>query len=321
MAILALLTAAPRARAQQPGAAPVDSTTYPLVLLRGCPYAELELGGARGMFLVDTGANASGIDREWLKATGLPYRPGRSSVVGGTTGDVRLEKAVFERFALGSTTFVDATFGLNDLAHFEAPAPGRPQVGLLGTDFLHQFRLGLDLERGRMTLELRRERRPLEEVPGATWEPLACSFPLDHPTLDARLVAPVTTDGATAAMHLPCRLDTGAKYLDDEPRLDVNQAAVDALRARGVKLVKAGELHMRGISGQETLGVLSAPGLCLELGPVTLRGVRLVVHGRGTLAAVAHPIALASANILVALRRIVIDPFDDVVWVPVPSRP
>jgi hypothetical protein len=311
---------APARRPERGDAASVDSTSYTLVLHDGTPYVELELGGARGLFLVDTGANTSGVDRAWLERTGARWKPGGSSTVGGTTGDLRVDKAVFERFDLGTAFFVDAVLSVQRFEHFSRPEPDRPQIGLLGTDFLNRYQLDLDLARGRMSLRLRQERpaQPADE------EAVACAYPLGIPTVGVRLVDPAAPAEAKAearALSLPCRLDTGASYLDPSVRLDVNRRAVDALRARGARLRRTGEVRVVGISGPERLDVLTGEGpdgLVLEVGPVAIDHVALVVHERGTLD-VGHPVALASTSVLGRLQRLVLDPFDHLLWVATPA--
>jgi hypothetical protein len=310
--LVALCLFAP-ARAQDTTSPPSEATpaaitshVYELVLRRGAPYIELALGGARGLFLVDTGANTSNVDRGWLEQSGAAWRQGRATTVGGTTGAIRRDTCVIDRLDLGTAFFRDV--GLT-LTGPRAPAPGatRPQVGLLGTDLLNRYQASFDWVHSRLELRLRGERRPVP--PGH--EPVACAYPIGLPTVGTRL----------SGLGLPCRLDTGATYLDQTPRLDVNVATVDALRARGVKLVPAGSITVRGISGVERLEVLAGEGpdgLVLDLGPARIERVLLVVHGRGTLA-VDYPLALASATLLARLNRLVFDPFDHLLWVPVPE--
>ncbi|MBI4615438.1 MAG: hypothetical protein HY720_17605, partial [Planctomycetes bacterium] len=69
-----------------------------------------------------------------------------------------------------------------------------------------------------------------------------------------------------------------------------------------------------GIAGPERLEIYTADGLRLELGPVTVDGVKLVVHESGTLA-VRTPLALAGASVLSRLGRMTLDPFDRLLWI------
>lgn len=310
--MVALCLFAP-ARAQDTTSPPLEGTpaaitshVYELVIRRGAPYIELALGGARGLFLVDTGANTSNVDRGWLEQSGATWRQGRATTVGGTTGAVRRDTCVIDRLDLGTAFFRDVGLTLTG-PRAAPPGATRPQVGLLGTDLLNRYQASFDWVHSRLELRLRSERRPAP----AGHEPVACAYPIGLPTVGTRL----------SGLGLPCRLDTGATYLDQTPRLDVNVATVDALRARGVKLQPAGTITVRGISGVERLEVLAGEGpdgLVLELGPARIERVQLVVHGRGTLA-VDYPLALASATLLARLNRLVFDPFDHLLWVPVPE--
>lgn len=310
--VVAAATTTRAARAQDGDgaalAAAVDSGRYTVVIKHGAPYMELAVGGARGMFLVDTGANTSGIDRAWLEASGASWRPGYGTTIGGTTGALRVDTCVLERLDLGSAFFSDATFTLQRYDGFRHPLPGRPQAGLLGTDLLGRYQVAFDWPNARLELRLQGERQP----PPPGHEALACAWPLNLPTVGVRV----------GGLGLPCRLDTGATYLTPEPRLDVNPAAVEALRARGVALEPAGSISVRGISGAERLELLRGAGqegLVLELGPARVEDVVLVVHPTGTLAGRSYPLALAGATLLARFHRLVFDPFDHLLWVPVPE--
>ena len=75
---------------------------------------------------------------------------------------------------------------------------------------------------------------------------------------------------------------------------------------------------MVGASGPETLRLLGGPDgapLVMRVGARTVRDLILVVHGRGTLA-IDNPIALASGSLLARLETLVIDPFDNLLWLP-----
>lgn len=292
----------------RPVAAAVDSRVYALVLKDGAPYIDLRMGASSGLFLVDTGANTSGVDRAWLEESGAGWRPGRTTTVGGTTGAVRVDTCVLERLDLGAGFFRDAGFTLQSYAHFSPPVPGRPQAGLLGTDFLARYQLAFDWPNARLELRLGHERLP----PPPGHEAVACAWPINLPTVGVRV----------GGLGLPCRLDTGATYLTRDPRLDVNPAAVEALRARGATLLPAGHITVRGVSGAERLELLRGAGedgLVLELGPARVEHVVLVVHPSGTLASRPYPLALAGATLLARFHRLVFDPFDHLLWVPIPE--
>lgn len=310
--LLALCVLAPSS-AQDTTSPPIETTPaaitshiYELVVRRGAPYIELAVGGARGLFLVDTGANSSNVDRAWLAGSGAVWREGKGTTVGGTTGAVARDTCVVDRIDLGTAFFRDVGFTLSEPRR-AAPGTTRPQVGLLGTDLLNRYQASFDWVHSRLELRLRRERRAIP----SGHEAVACAYPIGLPTVGVRI----------GGLGLPCRLDTGATYLDQTPRLDVNLATVESLRARGVKLVPVGSITVRGISGTERLEVLAGEGpdgLVLDLGPAKIERVQLVVHGRGTLA-VDYPLALASATLLARLNRLVFDPFDHLLWVPIPE--
>jgi hypothetical protein len=305
IAIATVLAAAP-AFAQD--AAPDAGWTppgvgYDLALVNGAPYVDLEIDGHPGTFLFDTGANTSGVDVGWMRATGIWYWAGAPATVGGTTGALPLETAIFDQLVLGSGSFDRPVFTIQDFSGF-IPPPGRQQSGLLGMDFIAGFETTLDLPNGRVTLATAAERGP--PPPDAVAIPL--SLPLNLPTVTVRI----------GGVEVPCRLDTGAAYQDDRPFLDVNEAAVAAIAATGRVLKKTGEIRMVGVSGPETRDLLEGPPwapLVLRAGATRVRGIVLVVDRRGTVGTEPSPLALAGAPILGRLGRLVLDPFAGQLWI------
>ncbi len=280
---------------------PPSPRVYDLILFRQAPYAQLTVGGAKGLFLVDTGANTSGVDETWLRTSGVRYEDAGRSSVGGTTGAIETGRVVFERIDLGNGFFLKPTFLLQSYAHFAHPDEGA-QAGLLGTDLLGRYQIDLDYASRRLEVSLRDERPP----PPEGFEAVPVEFPLGLPTVRVDV----------AGVGIPCRLDSGASYIDPEAFLDVNRAAFEAIRASGVPLEKTGEIHVVGISGPESLPLYRGTGedgLVLRIGRRRIAGVVLVVHDRGVLA-VPEPIALAPASILSRLGRFVLDPFDSRFW-------
>jgi hypothetical protein len=283
------------------------SLDYELHLHHGATYVDVELGGASGLFLLDTGANTSGVDAGWLESTRAGYTPGPPSVLGGTTGNLAVESARFERVFLGRGYFASATLKVQDFSGFSAPA-GRQQAGLLGTDLLGAYQVTIDYVSQRAWLRLAHEREPLSPALQAT----TLTHPLHLPTVNVRV----------AGLDMPCRLDSGASYLGQGPYLDINQAALRALQRARVPLEAAGSLRVRGVGGSSRLALYRGPAgtpLTLEMGPVVLQDVTLVVHGQGTLA-VSQPLALASASVLQRCEVVVLDPFDDLLWLPASPR-
>ena len=274
---------------------------YPLVVHHGAPFIELEVGGAKGLFLVDTGANVSGVDGAWLERTKATFKeaPGSSRVV-GTSGSVTVTKVVFPRLDLGTGFFIDPVFNRQDFSRFSSPKEG-PQIGLLGTDFLSCYQLAVDFGARTVEMRLAAERKPAP----AGWKSLPVTYS-PHPTVTVRI----------GPIEAPCRLDSGASYIDDKLFVDVNQPLVDALTAKGVKLKEIKKIRMAGIGGSESLPVLEgedAP-LKLTLGPAVLEGAVLVVHRNGTFA-IPEPVALAGSPLFSRLGRFVLDPFDKLFWV------
>jgi len=293
---------APEAQPAQPSAAlaAVDSGDYPLVLFNDATYVELAVGEARGLFLFDTGANTSGIDGGWLAKAGVRGTFEDGGQLAGTTGVRRVQKVVLPRLGLGTGYFLEPRFVVSDYRAFAHPPAGR-QVGLLGTDLLVNYEVSIDYRARRARLALRNERR---ERSGA-WQATGLTYPLNLPTVNARL----------GGVDMPCRLDSGASYLEDRPYLDGNVAALRALRAAGHELHQVGSLRVRGVTGGQTLKLYQG-GLSLEVGPRRIDDVILVVHPSGSLAR-KDPLLLAGGTIISRWERVVLDPFDRLLWLPV----
>ncbi len=275
----------------------LEAVRYEIVVADGSPYLDLTIGGAKGRFLLDTGANTSGVDRAWLDAARITSASAGVSTIGGTTGVLTVATAVLPRFDIGHGFFERPVFSVQDFARFARPG-GEPQAGLLGTDFLNSYAVTFDLHGEKAAFALREERE---------WRPGDVNVPLEYPfNMPAARVE-------LAGLVLPCRLDTGAAYMEREPLLDVNQAVVAALEARGVKRVDRGTMRLAGRGGFERCQLLDAADahapLGLRVGPAAILGVRLVVHKGGTLAA-NEPLALASATLLARLGVFTIDPFE-----------
>ena len=244
------------------------SVVHEAVLLDGAPYIEIPVGGVRGLFLFDTGANVSGVDADWLAANRIPYRTTDGGWVAGTTGSIPVTKAVFDRIDLGHGFFSDAVFNLQSFRHFAQP-PGRQQIGLLGTDFINCYAVRFDYPRRRIELSLAGERLR----PPATWVGVPVEYPYRLPTVRVRV----------GGVSIPCRLDSGATYRESRVHLDVNRAAYDAIRRAGVRLRRMGSIGVVGISGPEQLPLYEGTntnGIGLDFGPRRLSRVVLVVHDR-----------------------------------------
>ncbi|HZU97644.1 MAG TPA: retropepsin-like aspartic protease [Planctomycetota bacterium] len=287
-------------------ASPQDQTpgrTYPLSFLDSSPYIDLSVPGYQwdvtGTFLFDTGANISGVDGQWLTTSGVVWRSGMPTTVGGTTGNSSVSTAVLESLSLGDGYFVNPSFLVEDFTHFTSPA-GKTQVGLLGTDFISCYQVALDYVNGQVTLALANERGPSPRV-----NPVAVTYPYRLPTVTASV-------GWTS---VPCRIDTGDSYSDSRPLLDVNQAFVDALMVSGTQLRSVGTITVAGVSGQEDLTLLGGYGLTFSIGNATLWDVILVVHDQGTLAQESTPVALAGSSLLARFGRFTLDPFDRLLWI------
>ena len=313
LALLAGLTAGPRRTAADSSngqaplapAAPASGVAFDLTLWNGSPYIDVNIEGATGRFLFDTGANTSGIDGAWLRTSGVPYSTGATLSLTGTTGITETPTIFLSRFDLADGYFSHPSFVVENFSDFGEPG-GEPEAGLLGMDLLSAYAVTLDLAHARAVLMLESERPA--PAPNETALPLDL-WSTGVPTVTANL----------SGVQLPCRLDTGSAYIVDRPYLDVNEATVSALERAGITLIQTGSVAVAGVTGTETLPLLEAewsrnPALSLAVGPVTIQGIVLVVHTDGTLD-VSTPVALAGAPVIGQLGTFRIDPFDDQLWI------
>ena len=277
--------------------------TCPLSFLDSSPYIDLTFAGAQGpaTFLFDTGANVSGVDGSWLSSSGVTWWSGMPMTAAGTTGNLSVKTAILSRLDLGNGFFTNPSFLIEDFTHFTSPA-GKTQVGLLGTDFISCYAVTLDYANHQVTLALPGERGP----PPAFGAAVPVTYPFRLPTVPVSL----------GSVSVSCRLDTGDAYQDPRPLLDVNQRAVDALKASGVTFHLAGLITVAGVSGQENLSLLEADrGLTLGVGGASIAHVILVVHDRGTLAQEPSALALAGSSLLSRFGSLTLDPFDRKLWI------
>lgn len=103
-------------------------------------------------FVLDTGATLTCVDLVLADSLGLPEARGRIGVgagIGGHPGSMRLVE--IDSLSVGDARAEELTGCALDLEQFRAI--GLEARGLLGLNFLTSFRVTLDFEAGRLTLE------------------------------------------------------------------------------------------------------------------------------------------------------------------------
>jgi predicted aspartyl protease len=96
-------------------------------------------------FVLDTGATMTCVDRDLVERLGLPTRRGMVGVGAGVEGTGRLELVRVDSIRVGAARGFGLTACVVDLAHLEPL--GASVHGLLGLNFLREFRMTLDFER------------------------------------------------------------------------------------------------------------------------------------------------------------------------------
>jgi hypothetical protein len=104
-------------------------------------FVDVEVGGQRGLFLLDTGAAASVLDPRFAEAAHV--RLGRRREIEGRGGDVGARQAEPVRLSLPGGPDARVEPLVTDLSD-ASRAMGVPLAGILGEDFLRGFVVALD---------------------------------------------------------------------------------------------------------------------------------------------------------------------------------
>ncbi len=235
----------------------------PSIFANGCVYLRARLPlGSEGVFLVDTGATTSAIDKNLalaIHAQGI----GDAEVL-GTLGVERVPTAMLEKIEVGSLAAGPMRVTVSDLSGLLSP-PTTPVVGILGADFLHDLTIRFDFDlrsvaigRGRFDPNLDRER---------SYDPIPFELDSGIPRLSA------TVD----AIEIALRIDTGASLFPSQDiYINVPERVERTLQNRSPNLAPEFHLQGAGIGGSTDLPVLRAGALCL--GNTTIERPYLIVQ-------------------------------------------
>ena len=107
----------------------------------GLIFVDVQVNGAAGVFLLDTGAAASVFDPRFAEAAGVHL--GRARQIEGRGGDVAARQGQAVQLALAGGPRARVEPVVTDLSEASS-AMGVPLAGILGEDFLQGFVLTLD---------------------------------------------------------------------------------------------------------------------------------------------------------------------------------
>jgi Aspartyl protease len=127
----------------------------PITVYNGSPWAEAELNGHKGIFLLDTGASTTVVDQELAQRAGITVVHREDALA--TTGRVSLEKGWAKSIILAEHEHTDRIVSIQNLGAFRAPG-GRRQNGLIGSDFFLGYTVIFD--RDSSVVELSSTRAP-----------------------------------------------------------------------------------------------------------------------------------------------------------------
>ena len=103
-------------------------------------------GRAAGKFIVDTGAYASTIPGSLAQQLGIDPHKGISITTGGIAGTTDVPLIEIESIKLGGAEVRDLAVSILDL-------PGSSEFGLLGADFLLEYRVAIQYDKNQLILE------------------------------------------------------------------------------------------------------------------------------------------------------------------------
>lgn len=323
---------APEARAAYPACL---GDTVPLKVSREMPYAEAGAGKARGLFLLDYGANVSSID---LKAL-----PGIKPAAGSCGSGARADACQFDDFyfisPLGQVSLITAD-------HSGLSLDFR-QAGVIGTDFLSEHAYALRYREGLLSRAGRGAFCSEAALASAGFRPLSAAGYFAYDTaqllplsaLDPAYTGPLTVPnvpavkvraGGAAAV---AQLDTGYSDYITRHSVNINQAFFDAIKA-----ASPGALARRP-EGDHKLSTC-VPGVTESVEAYTLKGPLELMAADGSAAASFEPVnvflkrtppaaqrcggigthgrpaAQLGASFMKDLGTVLFDPFSSRVWVP-----
>ena len=116
----------------------------------GLIFVDVQVNGASGVFLLDTGAAASVFDPRFAEAAGVHL--GRSRQIEGRGGDVAARQGQAVQLALAGGPWARIEPVVTDLSEASS-AMGVPLAGILGEDFLQGFVLTLNYRDQSVTVE------------------------------------------------------------------------------------------------------------------------------------------------------------------------
>jgi predicted aspartyl protease len=123
-------------------ARPADMDSVEFIYYQRCIFVKM-LANSREelLFLLDTGASRSAIDRTAAERSGIPIS-GTDSVE-GTAGIITVQKGHVDRLSRGEAGATGLDVTIQDLGGTLAP-PGMRVDGILGYDFLRSFSVAID---------------------------------------------------------------------------------------------------------------------------------------------------------------------------------
>jgi len=209
------------------------------------------------LFLLDTGATLSLIDRELLAELNLEPAGDLEGLSVGGTMPVELVEVPF--LEIGGVLLEGQVLGTTPLARTMGEQLGIEAAGVLGFDFFSRFIVTLDFNQGRFVL-----RRAASGPPPAEGTTLPIRFVDQQPTVEGVL------DGAFRGRW---RLDTGADAL----AVHTPAAAAWELRSRHEPFR---ELLTEGLHGATPVSVVRAD--TFQLGPYVFRRPLLLLPHEST---------------------------------------
>jgi hypothetical protein len=227
-----------------------------------CIYVVVRVNGHHDLlFMLDTGANVSAIDRTAARKLNLPVTG--NGTVEGTVGTIPVRKGHLRRIAIGSLGARNLDVTVQDLSGTLAP-PGMRVDGILGYDFLQHFALMIDYADSMLTIT--KGGGGLASAPST----IAIPFEIDNgiPRLRALLDDSVAVD---------LRLDTGASlFATSDTYINITERSWRRLRELDPTLAPVQYFKGSGPAGEVDLPVARIRSA--GLGGVTIQQPYVIVQ-------------------------------------------
>ncbi len=242
------------------------------------------------LFLMDTGANVSAIDK--AVADKLMLQSIAKDSVEGTAGKMMADKVKLNRLGVGKSFINDLTITMQDMGHMIVPH-NEQLAGILGMDFLKHYTVAIDF--------LKHEINFLKVKMNKSTDLPLLFFKMDNDI-------PRTSVTINGIVHTDLRYDSGASLLPtNSVYINITEDVFKKLKAADTSLKPHEYLQATGIGGSMKLPVVHAISVKNDNGTIDATDIELVVQPKQGYFASKDAVGFFSNNLLEKFKRVAID--------------